>query len=55
MVVHPAVAVNGGVEFHFAAVGVDVFILAADKEVVFVSDFGMGAASVFHDLVGHLT
>ena len=54
VVVHPAVAVGGGVEFHFFGKGVDVFVLAGDEEVVFVADLGVGAAAVFHDLVGHL-
>ena len=33
MVVHPAVAVGGGVEFHLFGEGVDVLILAGDEKV----------------------
>jgi hypothetical protein len=31
VVVHPAAAVGGGIEFHFLGEGIDILVLAAEK------------------------
>ena len=54
LIVHPAVPVGGGAEFHFAGVGVDGLILAAEEEVILKTDFGVSAAAVLQDPVIHL-
>jgi hypothetical protein len=54
MVIHPAIPVGGGVEFHFSAKGVDLLILTAEEKVILIADSGVGAPASFQDLIVHL-